>query len=98
MKAIHLKHAFCLFAVLLVMLTLVPAWTAEAVAPTEIELGFQSMYNLQFDQAHQSFSTWERLHPDDPLGPVSQAAGYLFGEFARLDILESQLFTNDKAL
>ena len=54
------------------------------------------MYNLEFDQAHQDFSTWERLHPDDPLGPVSQAAGYLFAEFARLGILESQLFTNDK--
>ena len=66
------------------------------LAPAEIERGFQSMYNLEFDQAHQDFSTWERLHPDDPLGPVSQAAGYLFAEFARLGILESQLFTNDK--
>jgi hypothetical protein len=78
------------------MLTLWPACIANASAPTEIERGFQSMYNLEFDQAHQDFSTWERLHPDDPLGPVSQAAGYLFGEFARLGILESQLFTNDK--
>jgi hypothetical protein len=86
------------FAVLLLMLTtILPAWTAEGPTPNEVERGFQSMYNLQFDQAHQEFSTWERLHPDDPLGPVSQAAGYLFGEFARLDILESQLFTNDKA-
>jgi hypothetical protein len=97
MKAIHLKHAPRLFPVLLLMVTFLPAWTAEALAPTEIELGFQSMYNLEFDQAHQNFSTWELLHPDDPLGPVSQAAGYLFAEFARLDILESQLFTNDKA-
>jgi hypothetical protein len=78
------------------MLILWPACRASASAPTEIERGFQSMYNLEFDQAHQDFSTWERLHPDDPLGPVSQAAGYLFGEFARLDILESQLFTSDK--
>jgi hypothetical protein len=69
---------------------------ANAPASTEIERGFQSMYNLEFDQAHQNFSTWERLHPNDPLGPVSQAAGYLFGEFARLGILESELFTNDK--
>ncbi len=69
---------------------------ADAPAPTEIERGFQSMYNLEFDQAHQNFSAWERLHPNDPLGPVSQAAGYLFGEFARLGILESELFTNDK--
>ena len=54
------------------------------------------MYNLDFQQAHKDFSTWEQLHPDDPMGPVSQAAGYLFAEFARLGILESQLFTNDK--
>jgi hypothetical protein len=78
------------------MLMFWPPCMAKASAPTEIERGFQRMYNLEFDQAHQDFSTWERLHPDDPLGPVSQAAGYLFGEFARLGILESQFFTNDK--
>jgi hypothetical protein len=75
---------------LLLLLMLSPS------APTEIERGFQSMYNLQFDQAHQDFDSWERLHPDDPMGPVSQAAGYLFAEFARLGVLESQLFVNDK--
>jgi hypothetical protein len=80
----------------LLLLTFVPACQADVSAPTEIERGFQSMYNLQFDQAHQDFAIWERLHPDDPLGPVSQAAGYLFAEFARLNILESELFTNDK--
>jgi hypothetical protein len=69
---------------------------ANAPASTEIERGFQSMYNLDFNQAHQDFSAWERLHPADPLGPVSQAAGYLFAEFARLGVLQSQLFTNDK--
>jgi hypothetical protein len=79
-----------------VLLVLCPALSAQASAPTDIEQGFQSMYNLDFQQAHQHFSTWERLHPDDPMGPVSQAAGYLFAEFARLGILESQLFTNDK--
>ena len=54
------------------------------------------MYNLDFQSAHQDFAAWERLHPQDPLGPVSQAAGYLFGEFARLGVLQSQLFTDDK--
>jgi hypothetical protein len=83
------------FAATCLLMVCVPCM-ANAPAPTEIERGFQSMYNLQFDQAHQDFSTWERLHPADPLGPVSQAAGYLFGEFARLGILESELFTNDK--
>jgi hypothetical protein len=82
------------FAVLLLILTPWPARTADA--PTEIEQGFQSMYNLDFQKAHQDFSTFEQTHPADPMGPVSQAAGFLFGEFARLGILESQLFTDDK--
>jgi hypothetical protein len=82
--------------IVVLMLVFLSARGASAMAPTEIERGFQSMYNLEFEQAHQDFSTWERLHPEDPLGPVSQAAGYLFGEFARLGILESQLFTSDK--
>ncbi|MGB8539831.1 MAG: hypothetical protein WCD57_25630, partial [Acidobacteriaceae bacterium] len=83
------------FAAICLLLVCAPCM-ANAPAPTEIERGFQSMYNLEFDQAHQDFSAWERLYPNDPLGPVSEAAGYLFGEFARLGILESQLFTNDK--
>jgi hypothetical protein len=78
------------------MLMFLPAYIANASPPAEIERGFQSMYNLQFDQAHHDFSAWQRVHPEDPLGPVSQAAGYLFSEFARLGILESQFFTNDK--
>jgi hypothetical protein len=82
--------------IVVLMLVFLSARGANAMAPTEIERGFQSMYNLEFEQAHQDFSTWEKLHPEDPLGPVSQAAGYLFGEFARLGILESQLFTSDK--
>jgi hypothetical protein len=85
-----------LFRATLLFLALTSVSIANALAPTEIEQGFQCMYNLEFDRAHLDFSTWERMHPEDPLGPVSQAAGYLFGEFARLDILESQLFTNDK--
>jgi hypothetical protein len=83
------------FAIAL-MLLFWPACIANASPPAEIESGFQSMYNLEFDRAHQDFSTFERLHPADPLGPVSQAAGYLFAEFARLGVLESELFTSDK--
>jgi hypothetical protein len=89
-------HAIKLFAVVLLTLTFRPPVAAQTLAPTEIEQGFQSMYNLDFQRAHKDFSTWEQMHPDDPMGPVSQAAGYLFAEFARLGILESQLFTNDK--
>ena len=55
------------------------------------------MYNLDFDGAHRSFEQWQRQHPEDPLGPVSDAAAYLFGEFDRLHILQSQFFVDDNA-
>jgi hypothetical protein len=58
--------------------------------------GYCDMYNLQFPQAHQVFAEWQRLHPQDPMGPVSDAAAYLFSEFDRLHILEAEFFTNDK--
>jgi hypothetical protein len=83
------------WAVAAVLLLLVPNCGADA-SPSDIERGFQRMYNLEFAQAHQDFANWEQMHPQDPMGPVSQAAGFLFGEFARLGILESQLFTSDK--
>jgi hypothetical protein len=81
---------------LIILLLCLPACWADNTAATGIQRGFQNMYNLQFDRAQHEFSDWERAHPQDPMGPVSQATGYLFGEFARLGILESQLFTNDK--
>lgn len=64
--------------------------------PTPIEQGFRQMYNLQFAEAHQSFQEWARRHPADPLGPASDAAAYLFSEFDRLHILQSEFFTQDQ--
>jgi hypothetical protein len=65
-------------------------------APTPIQQGFASMYNLDFAAAHRDFDAWQKLHPEDPMGPACHAAAYLFTEFARLGVLESQLFTDDK--
>jgi hypothetical protein len=53
------------------------------------------MYDLDFESAHQTFAAWEQAHPQDPLGPVSNAAAYLFSEFERMHILESELFIDD---
>jgi hypothetical protein len=64
--------------------------------PTVIEQGYLQMYNLQFDAAHRTFGEWEHQHPQDPLGPVSDAAAYLFAEFDRLHILQSEFFTHDE--
>jgi hypothetical protein len=68
---------------------------ATTVEPANLEAGYRQMYNLDFDAAHQTFTAWEHSHPEDPLGPVSNAAAYLFAEFDRLHILESELFVDN---
>jgi hypothetical protein len=62
---------------------------------TPLDLGFRQMYNLQFAEAHRTFNEWEQLHPDDPLGPTSDAAAYLFSELDRLGVLQWELFLDD---
>lgn len=54
------------------------------------------MYDLQFDQAHQSFNAWKISHPEDALGFASNAAAYLFSELSRLGALETEFFVDDK--
>ena len=62
---------------------------------TALDRGFYDMYNLDFAQAHREFGQWMQEHPQDPMGPVSDAAAYLFTEFDRLGVLDVQLFAND---
>jgi hypothetical protein len=73
------------------------AHAAGLTGSTLVEQGYRQMYNLDFDAAHRSFDEWQRTHPQDPLGPVSDAAAYLFSEFDRLHILQSQFFVDDSA-
>ncbi|HEY1337579.1 MAG TPA: hypothetical protein VGF59_08715 [Bryobacteraceae bacterium] len=61
-----------------------------------LDQGYRQMYNLQFAEAHQTFHEFERQHPEDAMGPVSDAAAYLFAEFDRLHILQSEFFTHDQ--
>jgi hypothetical protein len=69
----------------------------DAIPNTALDRGFAGLYNLDFAGAQKDFSTWEAQHPDDPVGPVSSAAGFLFSEFNRLGVLEGQFYENDKA-
>jgi hypothetical protein len=62
---------------------------------TLLDAGYRHMYNLEFDEAHLAFQEWQRMHPDDPMGPASAAAAYLFSEFDRLHILQSELFVHN---
>jgi hypothetical protein len=70
-----------------------PSVTGPSVDPV-IDRGYSQMYNLDFDEAHKTFVQWESEHPADPLGPVSNAAAYLFAEFDRLNILHSEFFVD----
>src|SRR5262245_14880929 len=69
-----------------------------ASEPLSLDIGFRQMYNLDFAAAHHTFETWQKLHPEDPMGPASNAAAYLFSEFERLHILELNLFTDNQKL
>jgi hypothetical protein len=69
----------------------------RAAESTPLDRGFSGLYNLDFAGAQKNFADWQTQHPDDPVGPVSEAAGYLFSEFNRLGVLESQYFENDNS-
>jgi hypothetical protein len=85
-----------LFAGVISLAALPAAGADSAAPPASLETGYRQMYNLDFEGAHAIFQSWEASHPDDALGPVSNAAAYLFAEFDRLHILESELFTDDQ--
>ena len=78
---------------------LISAAAAVAItahSETPLELGYRQMYNMQFNEAHRTFAEWERTNPNDPLGPASDAAAYLFTEFDRLHILQSEFFVHEE--
>ena len=75
---------------------LLPGADALAVDPLLAE-GYRSLYNLRFDEAHEVFDRYKKAHPADAMGPVSSAAAYLFGEFDRLKILQSEFFTRNES-
>lgn len=62
-----------------------------------LESGYRQMYQLDFQGALGVFGEWQRVHPEDPLGPASEAAGTLFAELNRLGILEAQFFVEDES-
>jgi hypothetical protein len=73
-----------------------PAPMANVLTPSNpLDAGFRQMYNLQFSDADRTLQEYEQSHPEDALGPASRAAAYLFSEFDRLGILQTELFVND---
>jgi hypothetical protein len=85
---------FAALAILAVSRSIAAPNVTELVVNPVIDRGYRQMYNLDFDDAHKTFAQWERDHPEDPLGPVSNAAAFLFAEFDRLNILHSEFFVD----
>jgi len=79
-----------------ILISALCAITLGRAEPMLLDQGYRQMYNLQFAEAHQTFHQWQGLHPDDPMGPASDAAAYLFSEFDRLHILQSEFFVHDQ--
>jgi hypothetical protein len=77
------------------LLSAVASPAASADPAAQLYTGWLRMYDLKFDDAHRSFAEWKQNHPDDSMGPASDAAAYLFSELARLGALESELFVDD---
>jgi len=95
--ATHKSTVLALLLACAIFLAPRPAAGADSIGyPPTLETGFRQMYNLDFAGAHTIFQSWEASHPDDPVGPVSNAAAYLFSEFNRLHILESELFIDNE--
>jgi len=62
-----------------------------------LDKGYRQMYNLDFAAAHATFAQYERENPQSAMGPVSDAAAYLFTEFDRLNILRSDYWIKDES-
>jgi hypothetical protein len=62
---------------------------------TPLNDGYYAMYNLEFDSAHAHFHQWMTAHPEDCLGPASDAATFMFSEFDNLGVLDIELFADD---
>jgi hypothetical protein len=94
MKVKYLKFAIALCSCVAISQ---PVWAQSQTVETSpvIDQGFHEMYNLHFPEAHTIFAKYMVEHPQDPMGPVSDAAAYLFSEFHRTGVLDMQLFTND---
>jgi hypothetical protein len=100
-KSVRFIPALCMLAALSLGLLFSKPGHAEAtpdsVSLTALDRGYVGLYNLDFAGAQRDFSVWEQQHPDDPVGPVSEAAGCLFSEFNRLGVLEGQFYENDSS-
>ncbi len=69
-----------------------------APSDSQMDLGFHELYELRFADARTLFATWEKTQPNEALGPMAEAASYLFEEFYAQGVLSSEFFLDDDRL
>lgn len=88
-----MKNLVCFVASLAVVAA---SGRAQSVQPpTEIDRAFNRIYNLDFPGAYAILDGEARAHPDNPLIYSVRGAAYLFAEFHRMSILETDFFADD---
>jgi hypothetical protein len=87
------KKTWAVLAVVAMLITGMPAFADLPSAG--LNRGFLRLYDLDFTGAQKVFESWEAINPENPMGPVSEAAGVLFSEFDRLGVLEAQFYEDD---
>src|SRR5579871_692253 len=92
LKAKSTRRRYTPILLLLLLLATTAAFPASPLTGNPLNDGYHDMYNLQFLDAHLKFEQWMTSNPADPMGPVSDAAAWLFGEFNRLHVIDVQLF------
>src|SRR4029077_1173213 len=68
---------------------------AADMASAGLNRGVGRLYDLGFAGAQNAIASLEKLNPENPMGPASEAAGILFSEFNRLGVLEAQFYEDD---
>ncbi len=81
-------------ALLLLALTL-PLYSA-APEPAVFDQAFQHLYNFDFPAAQSLMDKYIAANPNDPMGYTIKGATYVYSEFDRMGILETEFFENDK--
>lgn len=94
-RSFALARVACGLAIALALVLMPSGARATTPEPTGLDRGFHQLYSLDFTGAEREFAAWEKVNPQNPMGPVSEAAGILFSEFNRLGVLESQFYEND---
>jgi hypothetical protein len=70
----------------------VPALAGE---PDTLDAALKHMYDFDFPASQEILNRYIAQHPEDPLPYAFRGSAYLFYELDRMNVLESEFFTDD---